>query len=275
MSLATNPPVFAYYSSGFAATPTTGPGVAFVAGANSTDGAAVTVLAALTHDVHKLRIRVQVQGATGGDCNAAGDLLIDLAGGTSWSPFINDLVCGFGNTVVTGMQFVYEFPIFIPAGASLGWQCKWAHTVDGVGTVVIEAFGEPNRPELWWCGSGVETLGISDAKGTAITSGVSGAVGTWTSVGSPTTRHIKAIQLGVNGSDSVASATSYHFQLGMGSQVLPGTGIVHAAFTAAELGYHHGPGLMTCNVPIGTQMQVRGTCATTGEVIYVALYGVY
>ncbi len=276
MSLATSPPVFARYTSNYAATPTSGPGTAAVVGANSTDGAAVTLVSALGHDVHKIRLRMGGTSATTVDGNAAGDLLIDPAGGTSWSVLINDLVSGFTNTANTGVPQFYDFPLYIPAGASVGWQCKTVHTADMAMAVTFEGWGEPSNPSMWWCGQGVETLGISDAKGTAITSGASGADGTWTSVGSVTTKLYKAIQVGLNGSDAGAAANAYHFQIGADSQVLPGAGIAHLVTTATEIGYHNAGGYVTCSIPIGTQIQVRGTCSGgSPETIYVAAYGVY
>lgn len=276
MSLATSPVRFSKYTSNYAATPSLTPGTTFTAGGLDTDGAAVSCIAALAHDVHHLRLRFQGIQSTGADTNSAGDLLIDPAGGTSWAALINDVVCGMLNTNTTGMPWSYEFPIYIPAGASLGWRCKTVNATDvTTGQILVETFGEPSNPAMWWCGQGVETLGISNSKGTAITPGNSGAAGSWTNVGSTTSRIYKAIQLGLNGSDAGAIDAAYHFEVGAGSQPIPGSGIVWLRSNTSELAYRHNPGLMTCNIPSGTQMQVRGTCSTTAEVLYAALYGVY
>lgn len=277
MSLATSPPVFSYCSDNYAATPVTVPGTLWTAGASGSDGTAVTCLSALAHDVHFLRVRIGGIATAGADHNAAADLLVDPAGGSSWSPLINDLVCGFTTAVLTaGFSWGYEFPIFIKAGTSVGFRGKTTHSADGTGGVVlIEAFGEPANPAMWWCGSGVETLGIADAKGTAITPADSGGAGTWTSVGSTTTQHYKTIQLGINGSDSNSLAVAYHFEMGAGSQKIPGSSKVHLTLNTSETGPHHNMGVVGCNIPIGTQMQVRGTCSGVAENVYAALYGCY
>jgi hypothetical protein len=276
--LATSPPVFAYYSSNYASTPTTSVGTGFTAGANRADGTAVSCIAALAHDVHLIRIHLWGISGSTADSNAAGDLLIDPGGATSWTPLINDLVCGFGQTLPNAANgLYYEFPLWIPAGASVGWQCKTAHTADITnGRILIELFGEPSRPEMLWCGTGVESIGIADAKGTAITAGDTGVWGTWTSIGSTTAHHIKAIQLGVNGGDASVSAREYHFQIGAGSQPLPGSGIAWANTSSSEVGAKVAPGLTYCNLPSGTQLQARATCSSTAlDPWHVAAYGVY
>lgn len=279
MPMAPGPPVFAYYTSNYPATPNANqpPSTTYTAGASSADGTAVTCLSALGHDVHLVKLHLWGNSSTGVDMNTAGDLLIDPAGGTAWVSLVEDLVCGATKTsAISSSPTSYEFPLWIPAGASVGWRAKNVRAATTAGCMVlVQVYGEPSRPEMWWCGQGVETLGIADAKGTAITPGNSGAAGAWTSVGSPTTRHIKAVQLGVNTSDDTALSAYYHFSLGAGSQLLPGTGLVWKGLATDESGSSLGTGLQYCNVPVGTQMQARATCNTTAEVLYAAIYGVY
>jgi hypothetical protein len=277
MSLATSPWVFARCTTNFPAAPSATAGTAFTAGASGVDGTAVALLSALTHDVHFLRIRVGAVNLSGANCNAAGDLLVDPAGGTSWSALINDLACGFTHAVSVAGSFdqVYEFPIYIPAGTSIGWRAKTAHTIDIAGVVLVEAYGEPANPAMWWCGQGVETLGIADSAGTSIASGNTGEWGSWTSVGSPTTRLYKAVQLGINGSDAGALQVFYYFQLGYGSTQLPGMPNLWLVMTTAENGSRISSGLVTCSIPAGTQLQARGMCSGTAEPIFVAAYGIY
>lgn len=277
MSLASAPPVFAYYTSNHASTPTQLPGTNFTAGANDTDGAAVSCISALTHDAHRVSISLAFLSASGVDTNSVGDLLIDPAGGTSWSVLISDLACGFTAANGTMPSQRYDFPLWVPAGASLGWRCKSVRTSGDTTTpyVLVEAYGEPSRPEMWWCGQGVETLGVSDSKGTPVTPGNSGSWGSWTSIGSTTAHHIKAVQLGINGPDATANLAFYHFQIGAGSQPIPGSATVWCQFNTSELGYRLTPGIMYCNLAAGTQLQTRATCSTTAEDIYCGMYGVY
>jgi hypothetical protein len=276
MALATSPQCFAYCTDNNAAT--TSPGTAFTAGASGVDGAAVTCIAALAHDVHHIRLRIGGLGANGLDTNSAGDLLVDPAGGTSWSALINDLVCGMTPiaNAAAGMSLSYEFPLFIKAGSSIGWRCKTTGGIEisGQPQIVVEAYGEPSRPEMWWCGQGVETFGISDAKGTAITSG-NASWGSWTSVGSATTRHIKSVTMGINASDAAALAVAYNFEVGYSSVRLPGSPALWMCTSGVELGAKHAVSNVTCNIPVGTQLQTRGYCSGAPEVHYAAIYGVY
>lgn len=275
MSLATSPARFAYCTDNYASTPATTVGTLFTAGANNVDGTAVSCIAALAHDVHKIRLRINGVGTSGSDVQAAGDLLIDPAGGTSWSELITDLVCGFTGASSQAIYTRYDFPLWIPAGASIGWRCKQSHTADMTsGRILVEAYGEPANPAMWWCGSGVETAGISDSKGTAITSD-NASFGSWTSVGSPTTRLWKSVQMGINGSDFQSAQLNYHFELGYASTKLPGSGTYWLLTSTSEITQRTFPGPAACSIPVGTQMQARGMASGAPEDIYVALYGVY
>jgi hypothetical protein len=231
--------------------------------------------------VHFLQLNMNGVNASAADANAVADLLIDPAGGTSWSVLVNDLACGFTNstsiaTAGTRLGVSYSFPLYIPAGASVGLRAKTAHGSDiTTGLAAIEVFGEPDHPEMWWCGQGVETIGVSDSKGTAVTPGNSSSWGSWTSIGSTTSHHIRAIQLGINGSDSAASNMGYYFQVGAGSAALPGSPKLTRTTTSGEAGYHYGQNMTFCNIAAGTQLQARGMASGTAETIYVGIYGVY
>lgn len=276
MSLITQPVQFAYCTDNYASTPGTACATAFTAGASGVDGAAVSCIAAIGHDVHFLRIGVTGMQTSAADVSVAADLLIDPAGGTSWTSMIDDLVCGMTATATTGPFLLYEFPVYIKAGSSIGWRAKTQHSADITsGQVLIQAFGEPSNPEAWWCGQGVETLGASGSRGTVVTPGNSGAWGSWTSIGSTSSREYKALQFGINGSDSGASAIAYYWEVGAGSQRIPGSALLHLNMQATELAYRHVPGMIHCDIPSGTQMQLRGMASATGENFYGSVYGVY
>ncbi len=256
------------------------PGTNFTAGANSVDGTAVTLLSALAHDVHFLVIGVSGVVLSTADAQALADLLVDPAGGTSWAPLITDLICGFTPVTTNAIGFgtLYSFPIFIRAGSSVGFRCNTLHTVDiTTGRTVIWAYGEPSRPDSWWCGQKVESIGIvGGSKGTDHTPGASGAFSTFASVGSPTTGRYGALQLGLNGSDNNSSSHSYYWQMGIGSAQIPGTPTMYSAIGAAEQCARVGFGMpIFTDIPSGTQLQVRATAdAASPEVHNVGYYGV-
>lgn len=278
--LITAPGRFDRCTDNFTGTPdATLPGTNFTAGGNDVDGTAVSVLSALDHDVHCLRVAIGGINVSTGNAQAALDVLADPAGGTSWSALINDLVCGF--TVVpsatAGLDVVYTFPFWIPAGTSLGVRCKTAHTSDVTsGRVVMQAYHLAHQDRSFWVGSGVETVGISDSRGTAITPGSTGTFGSWTSVGSTTARRFGSIQFGINGSDNNALARGYFVQLGRGSAQLGGSPTFYIAVAAAEAAARTGMGMtIPTDIPSGTQLQARATSSGTAEDLFVAAYGVF
>jgi hypothetical protein len=255
-----------------------GTSVTAAAGANA-DGTAVSVIAALTHDVHYLTIGIgSAVSTTSVDTAALMDILVDPAGGTTWAAFIDDLVCGFCPAMSSGsigLSQYYHFPVWIKSGSSIGAQVRSATASHGL-QVVIWAYGEPSRPDAWWCGHQVESLGINAAssKGTDITPGSSTATFSWTNVGSATSGRYGAIQFGQNGSDGISAAQSYHTQIGIGSARVPGTPTFNWGGNTTESSSRSGHGLVWCDIPEGTQMQVGACCSGAAEVYDVALYGV-
>lgn len=286
MSLILPPWYFARCSDNQASTPVAEPsfGVTVTTGVSNADGSAVEILPALAHDVHRLVINVAGTGLTATATGTLLDILRDPAGGSSWATFIDDLTCGYlVNNTTTNNQGIsaaayFDFPIFIPAGTSLGAQGRTEHSVARDVRVSVWAFGEPSRPEMWWCGQGVESLGASPStsKGTTVSPGASGSWGSWTSIGSPTSHRYGALLLALNGSDSNALSRSYYWQPGYGSTPLSGwpTNIIIGG-AAEQFAYVRPGGPAFCDIAVGTQLQVRGICNSTTEDWDLMLYGVY
>lgn len=249
-------------------------------GSANTDGTAVSVLSSLAFDVHYLVIGVgSALSGSAADTAALLDVLVDPAGGTSWGSLIDDLVVGFSAVTgagTGGLAHYYHFPLYIPATSSLGAQVRSA-TLSHPFRVVFWAYGTPSRPDMWWCGQKVESLGISAAssKGTDITPGSTTATFTWTNVGATTSGRYGAIQFGENGSDSSATAISYHAQIGIGSAKVPGTPTWYWSNGTTEMSARSGFGPVWCDIPQGTQLQVGACASGVAEVHDVALYGVH
>lgn len=255
-------------------------GTNFTANSNNADGTAVSVLSALAFDVHYLVIALGGINVAGADSQCLLDILVDPAGGTSWTSLIDDLVCGMTPLVTTtsGPECIYHFPIFIRAGSSVGVRARTAHNANiTTGRVVMWAYGNPSRPDMWWCGQKVESLGINAAssKGTNVTPGNSGSYGSWTTIGTSTARY-GAVQFQMNGTDGTAAALGYYFQVGVGSTQLPGSPTTGRVLTTSEVGAITGPGVIIwCDVPASTIWQIRSVCSGTAEVWNGAIYGVY
>lgn len=255
-------------------------GTSVTAGATNADGSAVTLLSALAQDAHYVVVGASGFASSGFDANTLLDILYDPAGGTSWSALINDLTVGFTASTGTGagLSLIYHFPLYVPAGASIGARARNAG-VGATGRVSIWVFGNPSRPDAWWCGQKVESLGINAAasKGTDVVPGASaGTYGSWTTIGTSTARY-GSVQMGINGTDATAAAISYYFQLGIDSVQLPGSPTVFALVTTAETGQKSGLAMpIWCDQPEGTVWQMRAAPHTTSpETWNCAVYGVY
>lgn len=274
-------PSFARCTDIFTGTPqAANAGVNFTFGASSADGASVSVLAAVPHDIHYLVIGIAGGNLSGADAQCLFDILVDPAGGSSWSELIDSLIGGFTPLPAAGGGWTpsfYHFPLWIKSGSSLGVRGRTKHTAAiTTGRIIIWAYGEPNRPEMWWCGSKVESLGINagTSSGTNVTPGNSGTFGSWADIGGTTSGRFGAIQLGINGSDAAATAVGYHWQIGHGSLKMLGSPTIYSSNGTSETGQRIYSGPIYCDIPAATQMQVRGTCSGTAEVHNVALYGV-
>lgn len=262
---------------------------AFTAGGSNADGTAVSVLSALARDGHYL----VVSGGgmdSGEDNNALGDVLIDPAGGTSWSSLIEDLCFGYSMTANQNNQggdfgMIYRFPIWIPAGASLGWRVrKSGASGTDTGGVRMWVYGCPKNPAMWWCGQAVESLGINAAssRGTTVAPNVTSDLwGSWTTLGTSTRRY-GALNFAVAGPDATSATTSraYNFQIGSDSTQLPGSG-TYRTLNNVNLGtglviQRYGFDLMYTDIAAGTTLQARAKCnASSSQSYTVAAYGVY
>ena len=284
MGLIVEPWYFTNYVDNFGTTPASLHGTTVTPGVLNADGTAAQLLAAQTFDIYYIVVGLAGYNATGTAMNALADILIDPAGGTAWKVLISGLVCGFTGGYTAGVQatLMYRFPIYIEAGATIGCQTQVSAASPpsaGITKVTIQAYGPPSRPDVWWCGAGVETLGVTAATSTAVsvTPGNTGAYGNWATIGTSTARY-GSIQMGLNGVDSNMNAAQYFFQVGRNNVAIPSHPTMAAATTTLEAVYYsymYGP--TWCDIPSGTALQVRGTCSGTAEVWAggAAIYGVY
>lgn len=259
-------------------------GAAITTGVNDADGSTVDLIgSALTHDVEYLRILINGELPIGSNNDILLTITIDPAGGTSWADLIPYLIAGAVNDIKVsgsdpaGVCCIYDFPIWIPAGATLG---GYARSADAANSsllyVAIQAYGGNRNPASWWCGQRVEGIGITAASstGTAHTTGGSGAFSTWTNLGSTLTGNCGALQWGVNGqASSFYTADSFQFEFGVGSQRIGAP--LFRLLTSSEAGYWVPTGPIFKSLASGTQLQVRGTASSTARTLGVAAYAVH
>jgi len=249
----------------------------------NTDGTAVDLFgAALTHDVEYLRLSFSAAQTAGQNNDALATILIDPAGGTSWSTLIPFLICGLVNDVsISGSSpaaqtCFYDFPIWVPSGATLGCQVRANNTSAATWQVLAMAFGGNANPASWWCGQRVTAIGVTSAAsdGTSVVPGASGSFGSWTDVGSTLGADAGALQYGVAGpGGTFAFGASYEYEFGVGDVRIGAP--LFRNLTTNESGWWIGTGPIFRSVASGSQLRARGRCNTTAQTLSVAAYAVH
>lgn len=275
---------FANITTNFQATVGSSPGVAVTSSASAnTDGSNVTLLGSLAHDVHFLLIAVSRAASPSSQYSCALlDILQDPAGGTSFTNLIDDLLVA-ARVVVTTTPYGngFAFPIYIKSSTSLGVRIRTPNAAALAFNVLCMALGNPIRPDQWWCGSKVETLGANAAssRGTPVTP-VAGSYGSWTNIptSGTTSGRYGYIQVGYGGAyvTSVATASSNLLQIGYSSAKLPGSPTWYIGEnTTNESCVDRYSIPLWCDIPVGTQMQARIRASVLTNNPEIALYGVY
>ena len=280
MDLAPQPPVFNYVVTNISGTPPANPGTGFTAVSVAAPDAAGVTCITLTADIYRLAVDIGGIAATGVDANAVLDVLYDPGGGTPATVAIPSLIAGFTNVqATTGALFSqsYLFPLRLPSGSTVGVRARGASgTPITTGFVAMTALGKPSYPV--WAGQKVVAIGMNaaTAMGTIITPDATAAPTTWANLGTLAGNAGGAIQISINGSDSAASARAYYAQVGISSNVIPGTETIAKFISSTEGGVAYGPRTeMFCNIPDGSLLQVRAGCSGTVENINMGAWVTY
>ena len=156
-----------------------GSGVSFVLGGSNVEGAYTQILDGSTEwpagfgDGFVFMLQFANTNLTTFANPGLATIGIDLAGGTTYTEWIHDLICG-PTSNHEDASIIYRLPIRVPNGASLAVkaQCLDA-TPPSNPDVLFRILGKPTRPELVRAGSFVRTFGAVTAtsEGTGITPG--------------------------------------------------------------------------------------------------------
>ena len=232
----------------------------------------------IAQSAYKVQISFHNTGNAATDTSALCDIMYDPAGGTSWSVLIPNLICGFAGLQTQGNSY-YEFPLYVPRGASIGarWQSITASPASGVRVrVAVTLYGGPSSPGFWY-GTKVTDIGTDTATsaGLDLDPGSTGTYSAWTSIGGTSNPSFGFLTIGAQGTATTHTADIYHVQYGAASTQFPGAthrftynNIETILPAPVQLGIY-------VDVPAGTQLQVRATGSdATSEDPSVALYGV-
>ena len=266
-----------------AGTPTATPGTILDdPGADDNVKSATTALigTGIAQPAYWVVVQVYQTAAAATDTSALLDIMYDPAGGTSWSVLIPNLICGYLAVNANTMGGRYEFPLYVPRGASIGarWQSAVASPAAGTRPrVMVTLYGGPSSPGFWY-GTKVTDIGTDTATsaGLDITPGSTGTYSAWTSIGGTSNPSFGFLTIGAQGTATTHTADQYHVQFGAASTQFPGAQI-RFGYSVAEIILPIPTTWAGCfvDVPAGTQLQVRATGSdATSEDPSVALYGV-
>lgn len=283
----THPPTtFELSASSWASNPSATPGTSVTLGASNADAAGgVTglITTPLPFACRRLKIHAGTNNLSAVDTSSLMDIVVDLAGGTSWD-LTNRLIFSLpvGHLETEGAGAIggrtWDFPIFIPSGATVGAIGRNVTGSDRTCLVTAAAYGRPRGP--WWCGHRVDALGDVRASsgGTAITPNASAnTYGSWTSVGAATARKYKKLIASWQGpASSSFTANGTQLQIGIGSNPIPGADFMYGLSTVEVCSAAHGDnGLIHAIIPTGTQLQARTRGSVTStQAAQLVLHGV-
>lgn len=259
-------------------------GATITAGAANTKGSTSTVLTVVDFDVHCIAIAASGNNSSGAVKSGLLDVMHDPAGGTSWAttPLVSNLLFGqeIGLGSTASHQHIYIFPLYVKSGASFG--AKWqSSTASSTILVHMWLWGEPTRPEMWWCGGAVETLGANTGTSTGVT--LTPGNGGWTATASTigtSTRPYGAYQLGVGTNDVYTVDRNVVFMqpvASTGSTQKIGTNYYFTNVTSTETMVYGTPAVPNfCDIPSGTVFYATGWAASNATDTWALThYGVY
>ena len=143
----------------------------------------------ITQDVYGVMLCFNNGATSNGLRNTLVNIGVDTAGGTAFTTRIPDLIAGSASPLAgSGMGIWYYFPLYIPAGSSIGIQA--GSTLVTAFNTAIWLYGLPRRPEAIRTGSYVTAFGATRGtswRGTNITLGTT-AEGTLVQLGATTTQ---------------------------------------------------------------------------------------
>lgn len=256
--------------------PAAAQGTSFTPG-NNTKGSWAQLLTALAKPHYGILININSIAVSAAAKDALVDIGIDLAGGSSYTVFIADLLGSCASAYTIGGIWYY-FPVLIPAGASLAVRGSVNNATVGTGRCYVQLFTDPTDPERIRYGTYVRSFGATGASsaGTTITSGTT-AEGSWTQVGGATADELWFWQLGFGVNSATMTALAYHLDLGVGDATnkrLIATNLSVTTDTAENLTKPPRFDLYGA-VPSGVNVYIRAQCSgTPNSALSVMAYGV-
>lgn len=237
--------------------------------AASTKGSWVQVFASTSFDAYLIEILVFNYSVSAGDSRLCVDIGI---GAATEEILIPDLLCGGASTAGSVLQLGigrrFIFPLYIPAGSRITFRGA-GDRVSTAFRAIITLWGGDSLPPFR-VGRKVTTYGITTVPaGTAITPGASGAEGSWTDVGAPTTTtedHFAFLPGYQNGLDTTKTSAGIMVDLGEGAAASTPEQFGSWLFTQSSAETEEGPMPslpVFKDIPSGSQLAARASSHTT------------
>ncbi len=170
----------------------------------------------LSAPAYGLLINFNSHNTAGATNTTVCDIGIDPAGGTNFSVLIPDLFAAGAQTyTATGGGRWYYFPLYLPAGCSLGARAQ-SNNANAL-RVFVTTFSYPSALEALRYGSFVESLGITGVNGVTNTGGGTTNEGSWNLIGTINKRcWWWNFALQVASSDTTQGSLGIHIDLAVG-----------------------------------------------------------
>jgi len=236
------------------------------------------IFSALAFDAYGIFICINSGSSNNTSRRGVFNIGIDLAGGTSYTIAISDLLSQSPTYIAESSGQWYYFPLFIPTGATIAAQ-GWS--ISGTAQRVMAwVMQKPPNPSVIRKGSFVETFGVTAPEATAQTQGTT-TKSSWLQIGT-TTNKLWWWQVAAEGtsSDTSFSAATIHVDVAVGDGTNFDSIIVDFPIRVGSgtESYSSLPVTVGCEfpVPAGSGIYIRswtsGTSPETGGTAF-AVYG--
>ena len=241
----------------------------------NTKGSWTQIHAATEFDAYFVELTLHTSSSSGDDTSMLIDIGVDPAGGTSYTVYVPDILCGF-----RGGGPHFQIPVFIPAGSTIA--CQNQSIVTGAQTIVVEIYlwGGASMGEPWPQSHGLVvaygTTSSSASAGTQLSNGV--GEGPWTEIVASTTHPHSGVALGVQGGTSSFASVAWSIDVAIGAGgsevVLAEEFIVnHGSTESMSTGAPH-LWLISAPIPEGSRLSARAHGTNNQQQDHeVALYG--
>lgn len=242
-------------------------------GTNHVKNSTITsILSALAYDCYWVTIAFCNGFSSTASRRFLTDIYIDPAGGTTWSntPLIANLAANSCSLTQGGVW--YSFPVFIPAGASIGATCQ-AETASATVRIGVKCAMKPSNLEVWPYGTKVITYGATTGTtvGTAMTPGSSGAKGSYSASLATVAHDLMWLQAGMLINDASQTAVQYFMDVAFGdanSKYDVMCDLMHLNIGTTEVGgrpSNMGACLPYVNSLNGQNLYIRSACTGTPD----------